>query len=324
VGKPEPEPARILTFVPTLLAPRTIVLGDLVLDVVVAPERPIQAGTDVPGRVSLRQGGSAANTARWLARLGARSALVCSIGRDPIGRSLAKALSVDGVVVRPVRIAGARTGRIGVLVEPGGERSFVADRGAANLLRADDLDPKWFREVELLHLPAYSLIDEPLATAARRAIALTREAGGWVSLDLASIGPLLARGRAFGVDVVRSTVPDVLFATAAEAQAVVGRRSLEMLLDLAPVAIVKQGSKGATTLALDTGSRLRFEIATPSVVATDTTGAGDAFDAGFLVSWLASRRARISTAKALQRATLAGHRAAARHLASERSELQLG
>lgn len=299
-------------------------VGDLALDVVLAPERPIEAGTDVGGRVSLRQGGSAASTARWLARLGCRSTLVCAVGRDPVGRALMRALAGDGVVVRAMRTSGARTGRIGVIVEPSGERSFVADRGAANLLQPVDLREGWFRRLELLHLPSYSLIDEPLAAASRRAIALAREAGAIVSLDLASIGPLLARGRAPAVDLVRATAPDILLATAAEADGLLDGAPFEALLDFAPIAIVKQGSNGATTLALEGDNRLRFEIATPSVLASDTTGAGDAFDAGFLASWLASRAARRSSPAALQRAALAGHRAAARHLASMPGELQFG
>ena len=51
---------------------RVVVVGDLMLDVVLAPTRPLESGTDVPGRIALTQGGSAATTARWLARLGAR------------------------------------------------------------------------------------------------------------------------------------------------------------------------------------------------------------------------------------------------------------
>ena len=110
------------------IRPRVAVLGDLMLDVVLTPERAPETGTDVPGRVALRQGGSAANTARWLARLGASSTLICAVGRDPEGRALVAALERDGVRVRATRVAGGRTGRIGVLVAPGGERSFVADR----------------------------------------------------------------------------------------------------------------------------------------------------------------------------------------------------
>jgi ribokinase len=300
------------------------VVGDLALDVVLAPERRIDAGTDVPGRVLLRQGGSAASTARWLARLGCQSTLVCAIGRDPTGRALSRALASDGVVVQAIRVQGARTGRIGVIVEPNGERSFVADRGAANALRPADLREAWFRGLGVLHLPTYSLIDEPLAAASRRALTLARNVGAQVSLDLASIGPLLARGRTQALHLVRSIHADILFATSAEADGLLGGRPIEDLLELAAVAIVKQGSKGATTLAVEGGSRLRFEIATPSVVSADTTGAGDAFDAGFLTSWLASRSAGRSTAASLQRAALAGHKAAARHLTGPRPELRLG
>jgi len=65
-----------------------LVLGDLVLDVVLQASQPVESGTDVPGRVEIRQGGSAANAAQWLARLGVRSQLVCAIGRDGAGRSL--------------------------------------------------------------------------------------------------------------------------------------------------------------------------------------------------------------------------------------------
>src|SRR5688572_31409434 len=108
-------------------APRVTTLGDLMLDVVVIPDRPLERGTDVPGSVALRQGGSAANTARWLARLGARTSLVAAVGRDPAGRALVEAIRGDGVAARVTRVAGARTGRIGVVVAPGGERSFVAD-----------------------------------------------------------------------------------------------------------------------------------------------------------------------------------------------------
>jgi ribokinase len=168
------------------------------------------------------------------------------------------------------------------------------------------------------------LIDEPLAAASRRALTLARAVGATVSLDLASIGPLLAHGRTHALDLVRSADPDLVFATATEAEGLLSGDSLEGMLDLAPIAIVKQGANGATTLAREAGSNLRFEIAAPSVLSADTTGAGDAFNAGFLANWVASRAAGRSTAAALQRAALAGHRMAARHLAGPRPELQLG
>jgi sugar/nucleoside kinase (ribokinase family) len=294
------------------------------LDVVLAPDRPLKTGTDVPGRVALVQGGSAANTARWLARLGARATLISAVGRDPEGRALVDLVRGDGVTVRVARIAGARTGRIGVLVEPGGERSFVADRGAADSLEPGDLQPDWFASTDALHLPAYSLLTEPLGAAARRAVALARDATAAVSVDLASTGPLLARGRAPAREMIASAAPDFLFATAVEAEALLGGGRLDGMLELAPMAVVKRGSKGATVLARSGDERVRLEVATTPLPAADTTGAGDAFDAGFLVGWFAARRAGSRLPAALRRAAVAGHRAAARQIASPRSELPLG
>ena len=354
---------------------RVVVLGDLLLDVVLAPHRPLVPGTDVAGRVSLRQGGSAATTARWLARLGARSTLITSVGRDPAGRALLGEVREDSVTVRAIRPPGQRTGRIGVILGAGGERSFVADRGAADALAAADLRAAWFSRADLLHLPFYSLIGPALGGAGRRAAELTRVADGLLSVDLASSVPLLADGRRAALARLREVRPDILFATLAEVQTLLGAGPLERLLSLAPVAVVKRGSKGATVLARGPinapgspeptgladasgvsgtpavsgvsgtpavsgapgvpggaddarspilGARLRFEVATRPIDAVDTTGAGDAFDAGFLVTWLRARAAGVSLSMALQRSALAGHQAAARQLTAPRTELALG
>jgi len=305
--------------------PRVIVLGDLTLDVVLAPARPLERGTDVPGRAMLRQGGSAANTARWLGRLGARTTLICAVGRDAPGRALVAALQADRVRVRARRIAGTRTGRIGVLVEPGGERSFVADRAAADGLGPLDLDPAWFIRIDALHLPAYSLLGKPLGDAGLAAIRLARAAGALVTVDLASVGPLLERGRRAALALIGEAAPDLLFATAGEADALVGARRADGLLDLAPIAVVKRGQQGATVLArADGGNLVHLEIATTPFSATDTTGAGDAFDAGFLAGWLAARGRGLSQPTALRRGAVAGNRTALRHLSNPPGELALG
>jgi sugar/nucleoside kinase (ribokinase family) len=298
------------------------VLGDLALDVVLAPARPLEHGTDVPGIVRLHQGGSAANTARWLARLGVRSTLVCAVGRDGPGRVLVAALRREGVAVRAARPGAARTARIGMVVDAAGERSFVADRGAADLLAPDYLRPAWFRGARVLHLPGYSLLGSPLGEAAARAVVLAREAGAAITVDLASAGPLLAGGRPAAHRVIRDPAPDLLFTNAAEAAAFLGDGDLEGLLAFAAVAVVKRGAGGATVVARRPGlAATRFEVATRPIMTGDTTGAGDAFDAGFLAAWLAAGRA--TTPAILRRAVVAGHRAAARQLAAPRPELAL-
>lgn len=307
---------------------RILVLGDLTLDVVLSPARSIQSGTDVPGTVRLRQGGSAATAAAWLGRLGAQVQLVCAVGRDGPGRALVEAIHADGVVVRARRVAGRPTGRIGVVVAADGERSFVADRGAADDLAPADLRASWFAALELIHLPFYSLLGEPLGAAAREAIRLARAAGAVVSLDLASVGPLLAAGRPAALALVQAVAPDVLLTTVGELLALLdppnraelGARSLA----LAPVVIVKRGSNGATVHVRDaSGASITFDVATKPLAAADTTGAGDAFDAGFLIAYVEGRRSGRATPAGLRRAVLAGHRAAARQLAGPRPELDL-
>jgi sugar/nucleoside kinase (ribokinase family) len=292
------------------------------VDVVLAPTRPLQTGTDVPGRVALRQGGSAATTARWLARLGARTTLVCAVGRDHAGRELVAALSGDRVRVSATRVAGERTGRIGVVVAPGGERSFVADRAAADGLAPGDLRASMFR-VDLLHLPAYSLLGEPLGLAGRRAIELARASGALVSLDLSSVAPLLADGRRAAMRLVRDAAPDVLFATRVEAEALVGGRDTTGLGEIAAVVVIKRGRSGASVLTRSTTGILAFDVATTPLEAADTTGAGDAFDAGFLIAWLSAEPDMRNRPTTLRRAVLAAHRAAARQLTTAPRELAL-
>ena len=305
--------------------PRVLVLGDLVLDVVLTPDRPIESGTDVPGTVGIRQGGSAANTARWLARLGIDTQLVCAVGRDGAGRSLVIQVGNDGVRVRAARVAGQRTGRIGVIVAPGGERSFVADRRAALALAPDHLRPEWFARLDLVHVPGYSIMGEPIAIAARAAVRMARANGAQVSCDLSSIGPLLAQGRRAARELIASVGPDILFATETEAQAFLGRDAADAMVEHAAIVVIKRGPRGARVLAREAdGNVLRFDVATAHVAAADTTGAGDAFSAGFLAGWLTSRVAGRTIPDALHRATVAGHRAAARQLVVTKQELPPG
>ncbi len=305
-------------------APKVVVLGDLALDVVIVPDRPLEVGSDVPGRVSLRQGGSAASTARWLARLGIRTTLICAVGRDPVGRALVESIRGDGVAIKAKRVAGARTAQVAVLVSSDGERSFVTDRGAADFLRPDDLQPAVFADSAVLHLPAYSLLGEPLGSAGQRGIELARAAGALVTVDLASAWPLLGRGRRFARNLVAGARPDVLFAAAAEARALLGKREVEQLLDYAPVVVIKRGAKGASVLTVEDGVMRRFEVATSHLTVADTTGAGDVFDAGFIAGWLSARAAGRSVAAGLQRAAVAGHAAARRYLLSDRPGLVIG
>ena len=305
---------------------RTLVaLGDLMLDVVVRAATPLEHASDVPGEVRFRQGGSAANVVRSFVRLGGHGGLICSVGRDGWGERLVAALRADGADVRAVAVRGA-TGRLVAIVDDRGERSFVTERGAADGLRAEDIRPSWLRGVGVLHVPAYSLLHQPLGAAAQRAAEVAHTAGALVSVDLASAGPLRAFGRDAAIAAIGVLAPDILFANRDEVAALTGARgrSLVTLLGIAPVVVVKEGADGCRILWRDpsTGEPQRLDIATTPIAAVDTTGAGDAFAAGFLYALLGSPGST-RDAGVFRRAALAGHRSASDLLRRPRVDLGL-
>jgi sugar/nucleoside kinase (ribokinase family) len=245
-------------------------IGDLVLDVTIVPDRRLQRDDDTPAAITVGGGGQAANFCAWAASLGEPSRLVCRVGDDASGSGLVSDLEAAGVEVFAVR-GSDPTGVIAVLVGPDGDRTMATMRGASVGLQAVDLHSEWFAGVDLLHLPAYSLFREPLAHAARRAVTEVRGHGGMLSIDLSSVAGLLEYGPARMASDIDSLRPDILFATAAEAE------TLAVNLDgVATHVVVKFGPAGCQV-----GSR-RFVA--PAVEVVDSTGAGDAFAAAFCAS----------------------------------------
>jgi sugar/nucleoside kinase (ribokinase family) len=188
-----------------------------------------------------------------------------------------------------------------------------------------------------LHLPAYSLLNEPLREASLSALEQARLKGRLVSVDLASRRPLLARGRQAAWQLIGEAGPDVLFANADEARALAGGDA-RRLLDLSPIVVVKEGQAGCRVIwsaapshgRASSSDVLELAVATRPLHAADTTGAGDAFDAGFLHSLIEQLPAGDATpgtglrqARVLRRAAMAGHRAAGALLSRPRSELAL-
>jgi sugar/nucleoside kinase (ribokinase family) len=165
------------------------------------------------------------------------------------------------------------TGAVAVLVGPNGERTMATQRGASVGLRPEDLRQQWFTGVRLIHVPAYSLFLDPLASAARAAIAMVRMAGGLLSIDLSSAAGLKAYGGARMASELSRIRPEVLFATEAES-ATLGKP----LEGLAAIPILKLGPAGCRVGG--------HHIPAPQVRAVDPTGAGDAFAAAFCTLYL--------------------------------------
>lgn len=248
-------------------------LGDLVEDVVVWLDEPLAIGTDAAGSIIRTRGGSAANVASAAASLGRVGVrfLGC-VGSDPTGDGLVAGMALAGVDVRVQR--RGRTGTILVLVEPGGERSMVPDRGSNLLL--ETVDDAWLDGLSLLHVPSYGFCGEPVATSVLDALRRARERGITTSIDASSVGTL----RGFGRDRIRSLLadlaPDHLLANAEEADFLAVEEP--GYLPCATV-VVKHGA--GPTVAWTGGRRLEVPVRPVSEV-RDTTGAGDAFAAGYL------------------------------------------
>lgn len=247
-------------------------IGELLLDVTIAPEGDLLPDDDRDALVRIGGGGQAANLCAWAASLGEPSRLITRVGADDIGRRLVAELEAAGVEVA-ARVVEEPTGAIAVLVGHQGTRSFARQRGASRGLRAEDVDAAWLEGVGLLHVSAYALFSEPLAGAARRAMELARGGGALLSVDLASAADIQAFGPDRLADELGRVGPELLFAT--EPEAAVMPVSLDRL---AKVPVVKLGARGCSVF----GRR----VPAPALPVVDGTGAGDAFAAAFCVAYL--------------------------------------
>jgi sugar/nucleoside kinase (ribokinase family) len=237
---------------------RLTTLGDLLLDVIVRLDRPLVPGDDQTAVTRTGPGGQAANVAAWAASLGAAARFVGRRGDDQASEIVTRALIAHGVdVVGP---AGGRTGVV-VSLASAGDRTMASDRGVSPDLGARDLDRAWF-DCDVLHLSGYSLLRDPIASASVAAAALAREHGARVTVDISTWTLVDDTFR----QRVRAIAPDVVFATEAERD-VVGKLDTRW--------VVKCGARG-----LEVDGRSYASVATDVV---DTTGAGDALAAGYLV-----------------------------------------
>jgi sugar/nucleoside kinase (ribokinase family) len=296
---------------------RVIVVGDIVTDVLAVYSGPLATGTDTAAAIALTAGGSAANTAAWLAHAGTPVTLAGVVGADAAGAERVAELAAAGVDCAVRRAEGAATGTVVVLSESG-ERTMLCDRGANALLSTVDIDaalggadsdkrspgaaPTSSAPVHL-HLSGYALFDGASRVAGRYALSAARERGLSTSVDAASAGPLRRVGAAAFLEWVRGV--DLLLANADEAVALAGTAEPARLTGSARNVVVKRGAEGAGWAAAGTGTRW---IAAQPATALDVTGAGDAFAAGLLSAWLAGA----GPAEALRAGARLGARAVSR------------
>ncbi len=279
-------------------------VGDIVEDVVVRLLEDINVASDTQSVVTRRRGGSAANVVAAACLAGGRARFIGGLGDDMTGDWLTAQLVAAGAEV--VGHRHGRTGTIVVLLDPNGERTMLADRAAS--VELTDPEPAWLDGLHTLHIPYYSLVGEPLATTTATLAAWAHERGIRVSIDTSSAALLQHDGPAVALARIAALHPAVVLANELEA-ATLGPQLHPDHLGGA-VVVVKQGPEPAIVL-----QRGASPVQVPALDVSDvldTTGAGDAFAAGFLLALAdgldpvaATRRGHEVAAAAVRRASAA-------------------
>lgn len=277
-----------------------VVVGDVMVDIFASVDGSVLLGKDQAARNSRSLGGQAANTATWLARMSGDVHLVAACGDDDEAGWVRSHLDDNGVHAH-LHVADAPTGTCVVLVDQGGRRTMLSDP-AANIHLVDVPVESWATLLQPthtagrthLHLSGYLLDRHPSFAGSLTQIARQNVGSCTVSIDTGAMAVTETARRALAatlpdLDLLIGTIDeltDFLPPTSVSAQTV------DSLLDTwrdtygtETTLVVKQGGDGATA---DDGHERVHRPAAPAIV-VDTTGAGDAFTAGFLAAWTPGR-----------------------------------
>jgi ribokinase len=222
-------------------------------------------------------GGSAANTMVALARLGCKVSFIGKVGADDEGRMLLESFCEEGVdTTMVIRARHGRSGTATGFVDRSGQRALYIDPGVNDEIELGELSTEFASRTKFLHLTSFvgekSLqVQEKLLKALPEQVRVSFDPGIiYARLGLKKLKPIIKR--AF-----------VMMPNAIELRLLTGkadyRRGAESLLnDGVSLVAVKLGAKGCYV----TDGKERHLIQTYKVRVVDTTGAGDAFSAGFL------------------------------------------
>lgn len=261
-------------------AGRVLVVGDVMTDIIVVPEGPLVRGSDRRASIRSRPGGSGANQAVWLGSMGTPVSFVARIGAadKPRLEAYFQRCHVDPILIADALLP---SGVLVTIIDPDGERSFLTDRGANLALSPSDMPVGLLDDTALVLVSGYSYFAETPRNAVQWLAAETRRRGIPVAVDAASVGFLKEVGPADFLGWTAGAA--LLFCNADEATALAGATDLETQMRVLGGnyrrVVIKRGASGA---ALGNSAGVVLDLPAPMIKVVDTTGAGDAFAAGFL------------------------------------------
>jgi ribokinase len=261
------------------------VLGDINIDVLLPVEVYPQPGGEALARqVWTSLGGSAANTAVVLARLGCRVRLIARIGNDLWGEMALRALAKLDVGTEAIqRDERAATGMMFMPITPDGERTMFGHRGANAHTDPDLVTEQMMNGCAWLHLSGYALLEPPQRDAAQRALELAHKLALPISLDTAYL-PALTAPQELKPLINRLAL---CILGLEEAEALTGERepegAIKALISMGVEWVgLKIGSRGCLV-----GDHQGVWVIPPfPAQVMDATGAGDAFSAGLIFGYL--------------------------------------
>jgi sugar/nucleoside kinase (ribokinase family) len=239
---------------------------------------------DLMGPGVERSGGSAANTAAGIAMLGGKVAFIGKVSDDQLGEVFGHDIRAVGVDFNtPPLTEGLSTARCLIFVTPDAQRTMQTFLGACTAFSADDVDEEILGQSKVLFLEGY-LWDQPRAIEGmRKAARVARDAGCKVAFTTSD--PFCVdRHREEFMDLIANDV-DILFANEAEIKSLFEvddfDEALKRIRGKVEVVAVTRSEKGSVVVTESEEHVIEAE----KVEVVDTTGAGDAYAAGFLYGY---------------------------------------
>lgn len=272
-------------------APDVVCVGNIVADIVPDPVTRLPASGELTltGDIRINIGGCGATTAIALTHLGVRTALITSVGHDPLGRHALSELSRKGVATSHVDVSQTtETSKNIILLVEGEDRRYIYSMGATAEVRADSIDPKLTGASRFLFIGAYLLMPNMTQDALVEVFREARRGGVKTVLDVAAVRS--GHHRRSMEAILGQT--DYFLPNQDEAEIISGQRDprdqARAFRDMgAETVVITCGGDGATLVNSEGGVHAPAH-AGPFI---DGTGAGDCFDAAFLAALLSDEPA---------------------------------